>query len=77
VVAEYFINAGSTIQQGIELSVKATVIKNHRGIFTNLSIWGSTKVPNLIISSIINRVIPDYAGKMLTGVPQEYLSYGS
>jgi iron complex outermembrane receptor protein len=73
--AEYFINAGSAMQQGIELAVKATVIKNHQGFFTNFAIWCSQSFqPYHFINYQQGNI--NYSGNMLTGVPRNIFVAG-
>lgn len=73
--SEYFINAGSTMQQGVEISVKATVFKYHPGIITNMSLWGSQSFqPYHFIS--YQQGSTSYSGNMLTGVPRNILVAG-
>ncbi len=73
--AEYFINAGSTIQQGIELAVKAVVVKNHRGFLSNMSIWGSQSFQPYHFLDY-QQGNTSYAGKMITGVPRNIVVTG-
>jgi iron complex outermembrane receptor protein len=73
--AEYFINAGSALQQGIEFTVKANLLKNHSGVLTNFSIWGSQSFqPYHFIS--YQQGNTSYAGNKLTGVPRNIFVAG-
>ncbi|MEI6087614.1 MAG: TonB-dependent receptor plug domain-containing protein [Bacteroidota bacterium] len=73
--AEYFINAGSSLQQGIELMVKANVVKNHPGFLTSMSVWGSQSFqPYHFIN--YQQGNSNYSGNMITGVPRNIIVAG-
>jgi iron complex outermembrane receptor protein len=73
--AEYFINAGSTLQQGVELTVKANVLKSAPGFLTNLTIWGSQSFqPYHFINYQQGNI--SYGGNMITGVPRNIFVAG-
>ena len=73
--AQYFINAGSTLQQGLEATIKVTVIKNRNGILSNMIIWGSQSFQPYHFKSYQQGNI-NYAGNMITGVPRNILVAG-
>jgi iron complex outermembrane receptor protein len=73
--AEYFVNAGSTLQQGLELSVKATVIKAHPGFLTDMKVWGSQSFQPYHFMNYQQGNI-NYDGKMITGVPRNIFVAG-
>jgi iron complex outermembrane receptor protein len=73
--AEYFINAGSSLQQGIELMVKATVVKYHPGFLNSLQVWGSQSFqPYHFIN--YQQGNTSYSGNMITGVPRNIIVAG-
>jgi iron complex outermembrane recepter protein len=73
--AEYFINAGAALQQGVEFTVKAKILKNHPGWITNFSVWGSQSFqPYHFIN--YQQGNTNYAGNSLTGVPRNIFVTG-
>ncbi len=73
--AQYFINAGSTMQQGVEATIKAFVLKNKKGLLNQVTVWGSQSFqPYHFISYQQGNI--NYAGNMLTGVPRNILVAG-
>ncbi len=73
--AEYFINAGSTLQQGVEFTVKANLLKNQSGFLTNFSIWSSQSFQPYHFISYQQANI-SYSGNNLTGVPRNIFVTG-
>jgi iron complex outermembrane receptor protein len=72
--ADYFINAGATAQQGVELSVGWTRILPE-GILRNLRVWTSQTFNHYTFDSYINDG-KDYSGHPLTGVPEVTVATG-
>lgn len=67
--AEYFVNAGSALQQGLEAGFHETVVKKEKGFFTKASIWSSYNFqPYHFID--YQQGNTSYAGNKLTGVPK-------
>jgi iron complex outermembrane receptor protein len=74
--AEYFINAGSTRQKGIELFVEAFPVNRAEGVIRQLRIWSSSSFFNFVFLSYkVNN--NDYSGKDLTGVPAKVILTGA
>ena len=67
--AEYFVNAGSTLQQGLEASFHETIINKPKGCLTNVSIWSSYSFQPFHFVNYQQGTI-NYAGNALTGVPR-------
>ncbi len=66
--AEYFVNAGGTLQQGVELIVKTYPVKKAVGKIKEFSIWsGYTYQPYRFTS--YRQGNTDYSDNKLTGVP--------
>lgn len=72
--ADYFINAGSTSQQGIELSLAWTKLLT-AAVIKTLRIWTSQTVNHFTFDHYINDN-NDYSGNPLTGVPALTLAAG-
>jgi iron complex outermembrane receptor protein len=73
--AEYFVNAGSSIQEGIELMVKNDLIKQKTGIVHQLSINGSFSYqPYRFIE--YQQGINSFNGNAITGVPKTIAVFG-
>ncbi len=67
--AEYFLNAGSTRQNGLETMISFQAVK-HKGKFINsCKIWSSYSFQPYLFTDYQQGNI-DYSGKQLTGVPQ-------
>ncbi len=67
--AEYFVNAGSTLQQGVELLLKYTVIKNNTNFINQIQLNGSFSYqPYKFIEYKQGSI--DYSNNELTGVPK-------
>lgn len=66
--AEYFINAGGTLQQGLELMIKTYPVKKGMGRVKELSLWsGYTYQPYRFTN--YRQGNTDYSNNKLTGVP--------
>jgi iron complex outermembrane recepter protein len=66
--AEYFVNAGGTLQQGVEVMLKTFPVRNGAGRIKELSIWsGYTHQPYRFTN--YRQGNTDYSNKKLTGVP--------
>jgi iron complex outermembrane receptor protein len=73
--AEYFVNAGSTSQQGVEITIKAAVVKEKQGFLSNMNIWVSQSFqPYHFINYQQGNI--SYAGNMITGVPRNIFVAG-
>ena len=67
--AEYFVNAGSALQQGIEASIHETVVHKEKGFLTKAGIWSSYSFqPYHFIN--YQQGNTSYSGNKLTGVPK-------
>ncbi len=73
--AEYFINAGTALQQGFELSGKLQAIRNSQHIVSSLFVWTSFSYqPYHFIN--YQQGNSSFAGNALTGVPKKILALG-
>jgi len=67
--AEYFVNAGGTLQQGIEALIKTYPVKNAKGRIKVFSIWsGYTYQPYRFTA--YRQGSNDYTDNRLTGIPR-------
>lgn len=67
--AEYFVNAGGTIQKGVELWFNVHIIKNESGFIRGLNVWNSFAYqPYRFDEYVIGS--NNYSGNKLTGVPR-------
>ncbi|HRH60695.1 MAG TPA: TonB-dependent receptor, partial [Chitinophagaceae bacterium] len=67
--ADYYINAGGTIQKGVEVWALAHIIRNSNSLITLLSLWNSfTYQPYRFDEYKIAST--SYSGNKLTGVPR-------
>lgn len=74
--AEYYVNAGTSLQQGLELTIKATVLKDQPGLFTNLKCWISqTYQPYQFLNYQQGNI--QFNGNWITGVPRNILVMGT
>ncbi len=74
--AEYFINAGSTKQKGIELFVEGFPVNRTSGFLRQLRIWSSSSFFDFKFSSYkVNN--NDFSGNELTGVPGKVVLAGA
>lgn len=62
--AEYFVNAGETLQRGIEALITWHPVRNQKAFFSDLKIFNSYAYNHYRFAGA-----SDYAGKNLTGVP--------
>ena len=67
--ADYFINAGGTIQKGTELWLNAALIKNEKSFITRLNVWNSFASQPYKFDEYTAGA-NDYSGKALTGTPK-------
>jgi iron complex outermembrane receptor protein len=67
--AEYFINAGSAMQQGIEATVHATILKSKMGFLNQAIIWSSYSFQPYHFINYSQGSI-SYSGNAMTGVPK-------
>ena len=65
--AEYFVNAGSALQQGFEASVHETMMHQSKGFLTNALIWSSYSFQPFHFVNYQQGSV-SYAGNALTGV---------
>ncbi len=65
---EYFVNAGSTSQRGIEALISWEAIKDGKGFISSFTIWNSYARNNYSFKEFV-QAESDYSGNMLTGVP--------
>ncbi|KLT66540.1 TonB-dependent receptor [Pedobacter sp. BMA] len=70
--AEYFINAGGTRQQGIELETTLWLIKKTQGFLTGLQWRSSYTFSNFKFNDFVSGST-SYSGNKLTGVPDHIL----
>lgn len=73
--AEYFINAGSALQEGIEATLNATLIKKRRGFISGAEIWSSYSFQPYFFKEYQQLNI-NYSGNHLTGVPKNIFVLG-
>ncbi len=67
---EYFVNAGGTLQQGVEMMIKAYPVKHAAGKIKTFSIWsGYTHQPYRFTN--YKQGNTDYSNNALTGVPAD------
>lgn len=72
---EYFVNAGQTLQRGIEAFVVSNPIKNKRTFISDLKVWNSFAYQHYRFENYIQGN-NNYAGMRLTGVPPTVNSSG-
>ncbi len=73
--ADYFVNAGKTIQQGIELQTSYMPVRKEYGLVRELTIWGSYAYHDLKFKDYIKDTVA-LEGKRLPGIPPHQLSAG-
>lgn len=73
--AEYFINAGSALQQGLEATINATLIKKRTGFLSTAEMWGSYSFQPYIFKDY-QQINSSYSGNHLTGVPKNIFVMG-
>ena len=67
--AEYFVNAGSTKQSGIEAMLKYQLIRQAKTCITNLHLWSSYSYQPYRFEDYQQGAV-NYSGNALTGVPR-------
>ncbi|GAC1442774.1 MAG: TonB-dependent receptor [Sediminibacterium sp.] len=67
--AEYFINAGGTIEKGLEGILKYALIRNNRSFIRYMDMWSSYSYQPYRFDDY-RQGTADYSGNALTGVPQ-------
>lgn len=67
--AEYFVNAGGTLQKGVEAMLKAKLIDNPSKMISTLRIWSSYSYQPYNFTAYRQGNI-DFSDKQLTGVPR-------
>src|SRR5262249_18927814 len=68
--ADYYVNAGGTIQKGIEVWLNGRIISNQRKFINTLSIFSSfTYQPYRFDEYVVGSAV--YSGNELTGVPRK------
>ncbi|MCZ4244629.1 TonB-dependent receptor [Pedobacter punctiformis] len=70
--AEYFINAGGTKQQGIELETSFCIVQNRKGFLNNLYLRNGYTYSHFRFQDFITG-ITNFNGNKLTGVPEHTL----
>src|SRR5439155_9587252 len=66
---EYYVNAGSTKQQGIEVWLRGLIIKNEKHFINSLALSNSYSYqPYKFTSYVVGSA--NYSGNRLTGVPR-------
>lgn len=66
--AEYFVNAGETLQRGIEASISWHPIRNEKTVVSDFRIFNSYAYNHYRFQNYV-QATSDYSGKSLTGVP--------
>ncbi|WP_153798845.1 TonB-dependent receptor [Foetidibacter luteolus] len=67
--AEYFVNAGSTLQKGVEVWLRAHLVNNRQGFIRHLVVGNSTSYqPYTFKNYTVDAT--DFSGNRLTGVPR-------
>ena len=67
--ADYYVNAGGTIQKGVEVWLNAHIVSNQKNFISTLNIWNSfTYQPYRFDEYVIDSAV--YSGNKLTGVPR-------
>ncbi len=73
--ADYFVNAGSTKQLGVESYLSWSLLINSRHTISNFKIWLSHTWNNFTYKDF-KQVTADYSGKKLPSVPENVLAAG-
>jgi len=73
--ADYFVNAGSTKQIGIESYLSWQIISNANQSFTNCKVWISHTWNDFSYKDF-KQVVTDYTGKKLPSVPKNVVAAG-
>ncbi len=66
--ADYFVNAGETVQKGIEAMVSWHPIRNAKSLVNDLKVWNSYAFSDYTFGSYVQGT-NDYSGKKMTGIP--------
>ena len=66
---EYYVNAGSTTQKGVELWLNANILNSSNGFIHSLNVWNSFSYQPYKFDSYKSGA-DDYSGNKLTGVPR-------
>jgi len=73
--AEYFVNAGGTVQKGLEVFFEAFLVNRQKGIVKQLRAWNSSTLYDFKFSDYkVNNT--DHSGNRLTGVPSKVVVTG-
>ncbi len=78
--ADYFVNAGSTSQKGLEIYTDYLLIKNSNRFVGNIKIWGSAAINDFRFKKYEMenaQGLHDYSGNRLTGVARQIASFGA
>jgi iron complex outermembrane recepter protein len=73
--ADYFVNAGSTKQLGVESYLSWQILNNPKNDFSNLKIWLSHTWNDFSYKDF-KQVVNDYSGKKLPSVPPQVIAAG-
>ncbi len=77
--ADYFVNAGSTSQRGLEIYTDYLLIRNSGSFIDNLKIWGSAALNDFKFKKYETenaQGLHNYSGNGLTGVANNIASFG-
>ncbi|MFY7839845.1 MAG: TonB-dependent receptor domain-containing protein, partial [Lacibacter sp.] len=73
--ADYFVNAGSTKQQGVEANARYIVVDNAKQFVSNLTAWASYTLNDFKYESF-KQLTNDFSGKKLPSVPNNIFAAG-
>jgi iron complex outermembrane receptor protein len=75
---DYFVNAGSTKQNGVETFLSYRLLEKNHLFFDNIKVWVSHTWHDFHYSNFqkVTDVTTDYSGKRLPSIPQHYLAAG-
>lgn len=73
--ADYFANAGSTSQKGLETFVQYKIASNDNKFFSQSNVWLSYTFNDFMYKEF-KQVTTDYSGKQLPSVPKNILAIG-
>jgi iron complex outermembrane receptor protein len=65
----YFVNAGGTVQKGVEVWFKTRIIHNNKQFISGLDVWNSLSYQPYHFTNYISGT-SNYSGNKLTGVPR-------
>lgn len=76
--ADYFVNAGSTKQNGIETFLSYRIVDRTDPLFSDMKIWMSHTWNNFRYNEYqkVTDDTADYSGKKLPGIPSNYVAAG-